>query len=195
MDSPSQGYYSNELKTETKPIETKPGTETTLEPPICLGCIEPEYSTQKSTFMCFSWRKKPKTRKKFIKPKSDEDSDLEDRQMKKYMAKFEKDYEDELQDQKQMYKKHLTKRDDEIEKFKKQCEDYISTKEQEIIDLQNNSTKELKEHKRIISETENHYQNQMKLLSEKIKSMENNDASFKPLSDIIFNCITIEEIF
>ena len=61
LDSPSQGYYSNELKTETKPIETKPGSETTLEPPICLGCIEPEYSTQKSTFMCFSWRKKPKT--------------------------------------------------------------------------------------------------------------------------------------
>lgn len=138
-------------------------------------------------------KKKPK--RKFIKPRSEDDSDLEDRKIKKYITKFEREYEEELQDQKQIYKKQLTRREDEIEKFKKQCKEYIASKEKEILDLQKKNKKELEEQKDMIEETEKHYKDQVKLLSEKIKSLEAEDASFKSLSDVIFNCITIEEIF
>ena len=39
---------------ETKPAEVQ-------EPKICLGCTEEQtFSVQKYSFLCFSWKKKPK---------------------------------------------------------------------------------------------------------------------------------------
>ena len=69
----------------------------------------------------------------------------------------------------------------------------------EFKEREDNLKKELEEYKNSsqtsINEMESYYQGQIKLLQEKIKSMGENKASFKPLSDAIFNCITIEEIF
>ena len=83
--------------------------------------------------------------------------------------------------------------------LKKQFEEHVAKRNKEFEEKENQLKKELDEHKKHyqgnMNEIENHYQNQLKLLQEKIKSMEENKASFKPLSDAIFNCITIEEIF
>ena len=69
----------------------------------------------------------------------------------------------------------------------------------EFKEREDNLKKELEEYKNSsqtsVNEMESYYQGQIKLLQEKIKSMGENKASFKPLSDAIFNCITIEEIF
>ena len=143
-----------------------------------------------------SRKKKPK--RKFIKAKGGDESELEEKRIQLYKEKFES-YQDELLDQKQKYEKKLERVKEEDEKFKKQCEEHIANKEKEMLDMQSKFKKEFEEqkdnHQRIVTEMETHYQNQIKIFSEKIKSMENDDASFKPLSDAIFNCITIEEIF
>ena len=144
-------------------------------------------------------KKKPKTKRKFIKAKSDGESDLENKRIEKYRAKIERVYKDGLSDQKEKYEDKMSKREDELDLIKKQCEEHIANREKEFIEKQNDLKKDLEEHKEnyqgIMSEMEDHYQNQIKILNEKIKATEENDASFKPLSDAIFNCITIEEIF
>ena len=65
---------------------------------------------------------------------------------------------------------------------------FCRTSRVELNDHMDNYTK-------IMSEMEQHYEAQINLLKEKLKSLDGNEESFKPLSDAIFNCVTIEEIF
>ena len=45
-----------------------------------------------------------------------------------------------------------------------------------------------------MTQMETFHSKNITILKEKIKSMERESASFKPISDAIFNCITIEEL-
>ena len=163
-----------------------------------LDAVEYKKSMTGMDLVPYTKPRKKKPKRKFIAPKSDEESELADKRIQIYKERLET-YQDELLDQKQKYEKKLERVKDENEKFKKQCEEHISNKEKEVLDMQSKCKKELEEqedsHRRIVTEMETHYQNQIKIFSEKIKSMEEDDATFKPLSDAIFNCITIEEIF
>ena len=58
--SPSQGYYSNELKNEKNPQNPEEIQVLPPDAPLCLGCTEAKFSEQKVTFLCFTWRKKKK---------------------------------------------------------------------------------------------------------------------------------------
>ena len=144
-------------------------------------------------------RKKKKPKRKFIQAKDNDESDMDYKRIEDYNTCIEQIYKDNILDQKEQYESKLSKRDDELDKLKKQFEEHVAKRNKEFEEKENQLKKELDEHKKHyqgnMNEIENHYQNQLKLLQEKIKSMEENKASFKPLSDAIFNCITIEEIF
>ena len=144
-------------------------------------------------------RRRKKTKRKFIKAKSDDESDMDYKRIENYNTRIEQIYKDNILNQKEQYENKLSKRDDELDRLKKRYEEEVVKRNKEFEERETQLKKELDEHKENhqgkINEIENHYQNQLKLLQEKIKSMEENKASFKPLSDAIFNCITIEEIF
>ena len=130
------------------------------------------------------------------KTKDDSDSDLEVNNLDfdKFKAKFQKYCQDELDDQRAKYNKELKSRENEI----KECKATLSRlqKEKEVAEkeLKKELEKNKENYERLMAEMEKHYEGKLDILKDKIKSMENND-DFKPLTEAIFNCITIEEIF
>ena len=146
-------------------------------------------------------RRKKKPKRKFIKPKSDSELDSTLEVVDSYDSKLE-DYEkycrDKLENQRRKYKKDLESKDSEISEIKRECgEDIINLKKQfkeTEKDLTTEAASQKKHYDESIRELEDNYENKIQILKEKIKSMEEG-ADFKPLSDAIFNCTTIEEIF
>ena len=143
--------------------------------------------------------RKRKPKRKFIKPKSDSDSDLDDTNFDKVRTKFKEACQDELLEQKQKFTKQLEIKEDEINRIKKECLEKISVLQGELNEKDEKCKNELNEYMRnyttTMSEMEEHYETQINILKEKVKSLNEDDYSFKPLADAIFNCITIEEIF
>ena len=126
-------------------------------------------------------------KRKFIQPKSDGESELME------------NYRDEIVSERGKFEGILKLKNEEINKIKIECDEKIKVLQDESRDAQEKSKVELNNHMdnytKIMSEMEQHYETQINLLKEKLKSLDGNEESFKPLSDAIFNCVTIEEIF
>ena len=126
-------------------------------------------------------------KRKFIQPKSDSESELME------------NYRDEIVSERGKFEGILKLKNEEINKIKIECDEKIKVLQDESRDAQEKSKVELNDHMdnytKIMSEMEQHYEAQINLLKEKLKSLDGNEESFKPLSDAIFNCVTIEEIF
>ena len=162
-----------------------------------------EYKPENKSALVPYKRKKRKPRRKFLKVKGEDEYNQVERmgdvEEVRYENRVEKIYKENVQDQRERYENKLAKRNNQLEQLKKHYEEYIVKGGNEFKEREDNLKKELEEYKNSsqtsINEMESYYQGQIKLLQEKIKSMGENKASFKPLSDAIFNCITIEEIF
>ena len=87
----------------------------------------------------------------------------------------------------------------EISKIKKECgHDIIKIKKKfkkRELALKKEIKAQKKRYDENMKEMKTFHSNNMTILKEKIKLLDAEDASFKPLSDAIFNCISIEEIF
>ena len=213
LDSDSDSSYKRkkanykrgrELDSDFEDLEAKRYRQASdLEP------IEYKPDANKLAVVPYVKRRKRKQKRKFITPKTDSDSE-DDVNYNKLKNKFEKICQEELLNQKREFEKHLGMKQEEINKIKSECSEQISVLEKQISEKEEKyKTKinekdekfknELNEHMHnytsTMSEMENHYENQINLLREKVKSLEGDDQSLKPLSDAIFNCITIEEIF
>ena len=131
--------------------------------------------------------RRKKMKRKFIQPKSDSESELME------------NYRDEIVSERGKFEGILKLKNEEINKIKIECDEKIKVLQNESRDAQEKSKVELNDHMnnytKIMSEMEQHYEAQINLLKEKLKSLDGNEESFKPLSDAIFNCVTIEEIF
>ena len=107
---------------------------------------------------------------------------------------FKTDYEKctaELRAQEESFKQ-------QISKIKKECgHDILKIKKKfkkRELALKKEITIQKKHYEEKTKEMEEFHEKNTRFLEEKIKSLEQ-DSSLKPLSDAIFNCITVEEIF
>ena len=109
-------------------------------------------------------------------------------------------------DYKEYYEKCVAELKAREETFKQQILKIRKECGQDIIKIKKKFKKKEQSLKKELSSQKNFYEEKTKemedfydkttvMLKEKINSMEEDKASFKPLSDAIFNCITIEEIF
>ena len=84
------------------------------------------------------------------------------------------------------------------QKFKKECMTDILKIKKKFHKIEKSLKKQIAMEKKHAEETtkeiKDHYENNIRILKEKIKSMEGED-DFKTLSEAVFNCITMEEIF
>lgn len=162
-------------------------------------------------------RKKPK--RKFVLPKSPEPEEQGSQIVSRYTPKSDSDDQekDSTLDYKKMYndcmedqlrlKQEITKQklahNKQIEEHmeavqsdmkrilkenKKLQEGTEETHEDEITSLK-------KGHREELEDMEGHYESKIKLLTDQLKSMQDDDADMNYLAKMIFNCTTMEEIF
>ena len=119
------------------------------------------------------------------------DQRLEDayRQHKEEINRLNRHHDDELLQMKNSAQRRMN----DLETLKdEQCSDKLKDLERKCREAI--STIKAK-HEKELSDLEDECKNKMKLLSDQIKALQENDQDLSSLNDAIFNCVTMEEIF